>query len=325
MTEFHPNRRSFLGNTILASTAGAMAASSFGSTTSIAMAVEQTLAGKTSPRLRYCLNMSTINGSKVPVRDQLKIAAEAGYDSVELWLRDIDQFQQTGGDLAALRKEILDLGLTVESAIAFGKWIANDDEERAAGLETCKRDMERVRALGGRRIAAPPVGATEGLTVNLNAVVDRYRALLELGHAHEVSPQVELWGFSKNLSTLGEILYVAANVNHPDACILLDVYHLYKGGSDFSNIGFVPGTKMHVLHMNDYPAQPPRAEIKDADRVYPGDGVAPLGMILRTLVQGGFAGVLSLELFNRTYWQQDPRDVAKTGLAKMKAAVGAAV
>jgi hypothetical protein len=33
--------------------------------------------------------------------------------------------------------------------------------------------------------------------------------------------------------------------------------------------------------------------------------------------------VLSLELFNRTYWEQDPLEVAKTGLAKMKAAVKA--
>ena len=31
--------------------------------------------------------------------------------------------------------------------------------------------------------------------------------------------------------------------------------------------------------------------------------------------------MLSLELFNRDYWKQDPLEVAKTGLAKVKAAV----
>jgi hypothetical protein len=35
-----------------------------------------------------------------------------------------------------------------------------------------------------------------------------------------------------------------------------------------------------------------------------------------------YAGYLSLELFNREYWKQDPNEVAKTGLAKMKAAAG---
>jgi hypothetical protein len=35
--------------------------------------------------------------------------------------------------------------------------------------------------------------------------------------------------------------------------------------------------------------------------------------------------VLSLELFNPTYWKQDPLAVAKAGLAKMKAAVNKAL
>jgi sugar phosphate isomerase/epimerase len=73
--------------------------------------------------------------------------------------------------------------------------------------------------------------------------------------------------------------------------------------------------------MNDYPDSPPRAEISDAHRVYPGDGVAPFKQILRNLRDVGFHGFLSLELFNRDYWAQDPLTVARTGLEKMKAVV----
>jgi sugar phosphate isomerase/epimerase len=71
--------------------------------------------------------------------------------------------------------------------------------------------------------------------------------------------------------------------------------------------------------MNDYPAQPARAELTDAHRVYPGDGVAPLPQLLREMRQAGFRGVLSLELFNRDYWKQDALQVARTGLEKMRA------
>jgi 2-keto-myo-inositol isomerase len=277
--------------------------------------------------VRYCLNMSTINSSQIPLREQLKIAADAGYTGVELWLRDVDRFIEQGGDLAALRREISDLGLTVESAIAFGAWIVDDDKARAAGLDQCRRDMENLRALGGRRLAAPPVGASDAKAdkLKLDAAAERYRKLLEIGRQRDVVPQVELWGFSKNLSTLAEVLYVAAAANDPDACVLLDVYHMYKGGSDFANIGLVPGNRMHCLHMNDYPAEPPRQTIKDEHRVYPGDGIAPLAMILSTLFQGGFRGVLSLELFNRDYWKQPPAEVAQRGLEKMKAAVAEAM
>ena len=43
--------------------------------------------------------------------------------------------------------------------------------------------------------------------------------------------------------------------------------------------------------------------------------------MLRDLRLAGFRGVLSLELFNRDYWKQDPLVVARTGLAKMKEVV----
>jgi 2-keto-myo-inositol isomerase len=275
------------------------------------------------PKLKMCLNMSTINNRQVPVREQLKIASDAGYDAVELWVGDVDKYVDEGGKLEDLNREIKDLGLTVESAIAFGKWIVDDPTERAQGLEQSKRDMETLRAIGGLRIAAPPVGATNEAGLDLNAAAQRYRALLDVGRACEVLPQVELWGFSKNLATLAEVLYIAAAANDPDACVLLDIYHLYKGGSDFSNIGLVPAAKMHCLHMNDYP-DIPRDQIADKDRVYPGDGVAPLATILKSLVKGGFCGVLSLELFNRSYWELPPAQVAKIGIEKMRAAVDSA-
>ena len=77
----------------------------------------------------------------------------------------------------------------------------------------------------------------------------------------------------------------------------------------------------HVFHINDYPATPNREKISDGDRVYPGDGVAPLDEIIGTLYRNGFRGAFSLELFNREYWKQDARKVASTGLEKMKQSI----
>jgi sugar phosphate isomerase/epimerase len=77
--------------------------------------------------------------------------------------------------------------------------------------------------------------------------------------------------------------------------------------------------------MNDYPAAPARGEMNDSHRVYPGDGVAPLNQILRDLNASGFRGVLSLELFNKEYWQQDAFEVARTGLEKMRESVTRAI
>ncbi len=178
--------------------------------------------------------------------------------------------------------------------------------------------MEMVQQIGGKRIAAPAAGATDVVTTDYLKVAERYRALLAIGDHIGVVPQVEVWGFSKTLPRLGQATMVAMESGHADACVLPDVYHLYKGGSDFTGLNLLSSSAVHVFHMNDYPANPPRAVIKDSDRVYPGDGIAPLTDVLRTLRTIGFDGYLSIELFNPTYWKQDPQEVARTAISKMK-------
>jgi 2-keto-myo-inositol isomerase len=278
-------------------------------------------AAETSPVFRYSLNTSTIREQKVGIVREVEIAAAAGYDAIEPWMGTLDEYVNGGGSLPDLKKRIEDAGITVESAIGFARWIVNDDAERAQGLEQAKRDMDRLAQIGGKRIAAPPVGATDKPGPDLPTAAQRYRALLEVGAQTGVIPQLEVWGFSKTLSRLEETAYVAIASGHPLACLLLDAYHLHKGGSPLEGLKLVAGTAQHVFHLNDYPAEPSREQINDSHRVYPGDGVAPLPELLTTLRDTGFHGYLSLELFNRDYWKQDPLLVAKTGVQKMKAVV----
>ena len=272
----------------------------------------------------YCLNTSTIRGQKIELVEKIEIAADAGYDGIEPWIREVKTYVSQGGQVADLRKRIEDHGLKVESAIGFSQWIVDDADLRSQALEQARREMDLVLQIGGTRIAAPPAGATELPVLDLDQVAARYRQLLEIGEQIGVCPQLEVWGFSKNLHRLGEVVYVAIESGHPAACILPDVYHIYRGGSAFSGLRLLNGSAMHVFHINDYPAIPSQASLSDADRVYPGDGVAPLNQILQTLTQIGFQGSLSLELFNPHYWQQDAAVVARTGLLKMKAAVACA-
>src|SRR2546428_785321 len=90
-------------------------------------------------------------------------------------------------------------------------------------------------ALGGSSMAAP-AGATDTPGLDLQKAGQRYRALLEAGDQIGVVPQLELWGFSKNLNRLGECACVAIETGHPKACVLVDIYHLYKGGSDYHGL-----------------------------------------------------------------------------------------
>lgn len=271
-----------------------------------------------------CLNTSTIRGQGLSIVEEVALAAKAGYQAIEPWINELERHVETGGNLRDLGQRIRDAGLRVPSAIGFAEWIVDDDAQRRKGLERARRDMDMVRQIGGAHIAAPPAGATK-VEVNLLRAAERYRALLEIGAGIGVIPQVEVWGFSRCLSRLGETALVAIESGHPRACILADVYHLYKGGSDFAGLRLLNGAAMHAFHVNDYPARPPRGEITDAHRVYPGDGVSPLAAILRDLREAGFRGALSLELFNREYWKQDALTVLRTGLDRMRVAVRASL
>jgi 2-keto-myo-inositol isomerase len=273
---------------------------------------------------RYCLNTATLRGQKLGIVKEIEIAAAAGYDAIEPWIAGIEAYVQSGGTLKELAQQLSDSGLTMEDAIGFPEWLVDDEARRAKGLELAKRQMDMVAQIGGRRLAAPPAGATDLPKLTLAQAAERYRALLEAGAQIGVVPQLELWGFSKNLGRLSECVAVAMETGHRNACVLVDVFHLYKGGSDFHGMRLLGPEAVQMLHMNDYPSDPPREKIDDSYRAYPGDGVAPLAELLQTLHRTGGQKVLSLELFNRKYWSEDALEVAKTGLARMKAVAGKA-
>jgi sugar phosphate isomerase/epimerase len=274
---------------------------------------------------KYALNTSTLQGFKLPIDEELKLIAKVGYQGVEPWIRQLEAYRDSGGALTDLAKFASDHDLAIPSAIGFFDWVVDDDKQRAAGFENARRAMELVRAIGGTHIAAPPVGATETEGIDLRELAERYAKLLAIGRDIGVLPEVEVWGFSKTLGNLADASFVAIACGQPDATILPDVYHMYKGGSAHRGLRMLNGRAMPAIHLNDYPAEPDRAAITDAHRVFPGDGVAPLGEILGDLRDIGFEGYLSLELFNRDYWKLDPETVARTGLRKMQAAVSAAL
>jgi len=267
----------------------------------------------------YCLNMATIRGHNLGFIKELETASNAGFSAVEIWIDSLQTYQNSGGTLANAKKRLDDLGLTVVNAIGFAEWIGEDEAKRKAGLEQMKREMEMLAQIGCKRIAAPPVGATESPVLNLKKVAERYNSILELGNKTGVVPQLEMWGFSKNLARVSDVMYVALESGQSSAKILLDVFHLYKGGSDINTLSLISNTAIDILHVNDYAANIPASDITDADRIYPGDGIAPLSHILQIFKNPDRPLIISCEVFNKKYYSQNPLQVAKTALAKIKA------
>jgi 2-keto-myo-inositol isomerase len=267
---------------------------------------------------KTALNASTLFPFQLDLRQQVQIAAQAGYNGVELWFQDIEAYLAGGGTLGELRAYIAGAGVAVVNAIAFFAWADTDERARKRGLDQARREMELLAALGCPAVAAPPYGNVEGSTVA--ELAGRFVQLSELARAIGVEPYLEFWGRAKQLCRFSDAVCVAMESGRPDVKILLDPFHMYTGGSELNSLAYVRGANIGIVHVNDYPAAPPREHITDHDRVFPGEGIAPTQELARLLDAAGYRGHLSLELFVEDYGGASALAVARRGLEAIQTA-----
>ena len=265
----------------------------------------------------YCLNTSTIRSAGETVLDAIDTAADAGWDGIEPWIEELDSWVADGGTLEQVSAHAERRGIAIVNLIGFPEWAVPEEERRAQGLAEAARCFEMAKTLGCPHVAAPPMGIHDR-QVDLRALPERFAALVDLAAESEVTPLLEFWGIAQTLGTTGEVLFVAAECGRPGALLLADVFHMYKGSGHHFGFEHFGAGRLGLVHVNDIPATPVRQEVSDADRVYPGDGLAPWKQIVATLERMGFDGMLSLELFNESYWVRGPAAVAREGLEKLK-------
>ncbi|AMQ55896.1 sugar phosphate isomerase/epimerase family protein [Algoriphagus sanaruensis] len=271
---------------------------------------------KEATRFKFSLNTSTIRGQKLSLPQIIELAARSGYDGFEPWMMEIEGYLKEGKTLASLKKLASDAGLEFFDCIGFPTWMAQDEEKSKTGFTQMEKEMGILAELGCTRVAAPAIGTDAPL--DLLKAGERYKKLLELGRKTGVMPQLEFWGAFPSFFHLGQAMAVAAAADDKDAKILADVYHLFRGGSGFEGMKMLDGHAIDIFHMNDFPGDIPRTEQQDKDRVMPGDGAAPMQELSDTLKSKGGQLILSLELFNPTYYAMDAEVVIKEGLGKMK-------
>lgn len=260
------------------------------------------------------LNTSTLRPYHLAVDEQITTAAAAGFDGIELWLRDIRSYIDSGNTTTDIRTRSEDGGIQIVNGITFFRWTDRDPSVRTRALQDAKAEMTMLAEIGCTAVAAPPTGDVEG--VSIEQIAECFDALREVAAPIGVTPVLEFWGRSSVLHSIA-LCRAVLEASSCDACpMLLDLFHMYTGGSSVDEIRSLSATDIGIVHMNDYPGRPPREEITDLDRVMPGDGVGPTGEFLRALSHVGFVGPLSVELFRNEYPEADPVATARTAREK---------
>lgn len=266
--------------------------------------------------MRISLNTSTLLHYKLAADVQIEMVAKAGFNGIELWMSDIKRYLDNGGIAEDLRDKLQAHNLILENIIGFSKWCSDDAEERKKALTQLREEMLITASLGGEYIAAPVQGISALDRNKYDDYAERYNAILELGDETGVTPIIELWGMGA-LNKVADCAQIVIATGHPKATMLLDFYHVYRGGNNWNTIDILNGKRLPVIHMNDYPASPSYEELKDSDRVLPGEGICEFDVVIPKLYNAGFRGGFSVELFNKGYWESmDAKTLLKNSFEK---------
>ncbi|MCX6289355.1 MAG: sugar phosphate isomerase/epimerase [Bacteroidetes bacterium] len=259
-----------------------------------------------------CLDTATIRPASL--RDKVRIAAEAGFDGLEPWDSELEEFEKNGGNLKALGAEIKKLGLKVPSVIGLWNAIPGTMPEFEASLKETRRRMRMAHDIGAEHIQTIPNTLPENY--NQKWVADRYRDIIEIGMKEfNIKPALVFVKYF-TIKTLGQAVGIAMDANHPNALVIPDVYHMYISDGGFEGLKMLKGDAIAIFQFNDAPNTPAFKDLRDEHRVYPGDGILPLASIFKDLKATGYKGFISLEMYNPNYYKEDLLQVAKTGLRK---------
>ena len=242
-------------------------------------------------------------------RGSLEGWSRAGIKYVELTNTLLDEFLKTDS-LAAARRVVSDLGLTPVSCACgvFGLWEPNP--KRAAQIDAFRKRCEQFAALGLTRIYSPTPTTEKFTQDDYKRGVAHMRENGDIAKQFGMTIMAEAVRSSTFIGTLPTMLRMMREAAHPNVAPLLDFYHFWSGLNKLEDLDLIrPGEIGHV-HFQDVPDMP-RELLDNTTRLIPGDGVAPINRMLRTLADKGYAGPLSVELFLPRFQQGDPYEIAR--------------
>jgi len=142
--------------------------------------------------------------------------------------------------------------------------------------------------------------------------------LEKIARSHEVKIAFEFLGFANtSVNSLSFANEIVSELNNPNIGLTIDTFHFFLSGEPLSVLDQIPPERIFLVHITDA-ENVSKETIQDKHRTVPGNGVLPLKDFVRKVQAIGYQGVYSIELFNPTYWEWDPEEVAKLCYQRMK-------
>jgi 2-keto-myo-inositol isomerase len=280
-----------------------------------ALAATSAVTAAAGDKMTLAIHQNTSNGAGY--RKSLEGWARAGIKNVEITNVLLDEFLKTD-DLAAARRVITDLGMTLVHASTGVTELWEPNPNRATALDNLKKRCEMYANMGLNRVYAATATNRKVAEDDYKAGVDNMHDAGEVARQFNMSLRIEFLRTSTFISTLPTILKMTRAAAHPNIAPMLDCYHFWSGLNKFEDLDLIRPAEIGHVHFQDVPDMP-RELLDLTTRIIPGDGISPLTRILSKLAEKGYAGPLSVELFLPKFQQGDPYEVAREIRVKSEA------
>jgi len=254
-----------------------------------------------------CLNHSTI--MTTPLEKAILAAEEASFEGFDLWRENLEEYLKKKSV-----KKLIELFASIKIKPVCLTGVGDFMQTTPDEFEKTKRRIislfEILKRLSVNTVVINQPDMRWDYQNSLKIAIERVQQLSEVAMEYDIRLALEYLGFSDFISYMKRALAIYNEVKSKNVGLLVDTYHMYKAGDQLSDLEKIPYGSIFFVHIANV-LDVPKERITDAEREYPSEGKLDLLPVLKLLESKGYNGYLSVELFRRDYWKEDPLKVAR--------------
>lgn len=261
------------------------------------------------------INTILLGGSTL---DKLAAARDAGFDQIELWRQDVEQYYRSPAQLKD-RLEERGLGLTDYQVLL--DFDGAPAQKREAKRSEALQMLDTAVEVGATTLLVP---ASTDVSCNPDTIVEDMRWLAREAGKRGVRVAHEGMAWSTINSTLPAVWKVVQAVGESNLGLVVDAFHIFAHGRTAADLDGIPFDRIFLVQLSDLDLKTNPANIVQIarhERLLPGQGHFPLQTLIERLQ--GYEGPIGLEVFNDAMKARDPSIVAREAMAALRSVLGA--
>jgi len=246
--------------------------------------------------------------------EKLEAAAAAGFDGVEIFENDLLHF---AGSPVEVRRMAADLGLQILLYQPLRDFEAMPGNLFARNMGRAERKFDVMEQLGAELVLVCSNVQEVAIDDPARAAAD-LRCMAEAAARRGLRVGYEALAWGRHTRRWRQAWDIVQYADHPALGLVLDSFHTLSLGDSLEGLDAVPAEKIFFVQLADAPRL--SMDVLSWSRHYrsfPGQGDLPVTEFARAVLQAGYAGPLSLEVFNDDFRAAPAGPTAQDGLRSL--------